>query len=316
MGNGSVLKKYKNAFSDFEKYLNNIYSYKNLNGTEHKGYLINLKDYEKVKENIVNNKINKNDCEKIYNINQIEFKTSHFLINMILNGNKYIFINTDLWKIICDKDKISECPIMYKVNKNDITFNLDNKTLSFRHNKNIIDENNYKDNFYKTDYKQIKKICESTFDYYNFENKILNDLKNKQYSNDKSFAILISQNWIDNWKRISKYENIKTKYLQKNLNNKDDIINDLIYYFEKNEIKYNELFRFIIIRKFNKKEEIEAYLKNESLVLISIRFSLCFDIKYNDKLIKYNAFNNKIHIYLDNNEILSFKSNYNNNNII
>ena len=25
MGNGSALKKYKNAFSDFEKYLNNIY---------------------------------------------------------------------------------------------------------------------------------------------------------------------------------------------------------------------------------------------------------------------------------------------------
>jgi len=232
---------------------------------------------------------------------------------MILNGNKYIFINTDLWKLICDKDKIRESPIIYRVNKNDITFNLDNKFLTFKHNKNIIDNISYKDSFYKTDFENIRKIYESAVEYYNFENKILNDLKNKQYSNDNSFVILMSQNWIDNWERISNYENIKTKYLQKNITNKDDIMNGLIYYFEKNEIKYNELFSFINIRKFNKKEEIESYLKNESLVLINDRFSSCFDIKYSDKLIKYNAFNNKIHFYLDNNEILSFKSN---NNVI
>ena len=139
----------------------------------------------------------------------------------------------------------------------------------------------------------------------------MNDLKYKKNSNDNAFVILIRQNWIDNWESISIYEYIKTKYLKKNLNNKDDIMNDLIYYFEKNGIKYNELFRFINIMKFNKKEEIESYLKNESLVLINDRFSSCFDIKYSDKLIKYNAFNNKIHFYLDNNEILSFK--YNNN---
>ena len=113
MGNGSVLKKYIYAFSDFEKYLNKIYSPNNLNGTEHKGYLINFKDYEEIKENISKIKINNKNVREInFKINQIEFKTSHYLINMILNGNKYIFINTDLWKLICDKDRIKECPIM------------------------------------------------------------------------------------------------------------------------------------------------------------------------------------------------------------
>ena len=65
--------------------------------------------------------------------------------------------------------------------------------------------------------------------------------------------------------------------------------------------------------KFNKKEELESYLKTESLVLIDPKFFMCFNNVNSEKKTQYNAFNNKIHIYLDNNEILSFKSN---NNII
>ena len=92
MKNNSLLKNYKNAFSDFEKYLEGIYSDKNSFGKEYKGYLINLKDYERIKENINNYKFNINDSENNSKINQIEFKKPQYLINMILNGNKYIFI--------------------------------------------------------------------------------------------------------------------------------------------------------------------------------------------------------------------------------
>jgi len=311
MGNGSVLKKYRNAISDFEKYREKIYSHKNLKGNEYKGYLINLKDYERIKQNFDNIKINKkNDFKRNFNINQIEFKTSHFLINMILNGNKYIFINTELWKLICDKDKADESPIIYKVNSNDITFYIDNKYLTFKHNKNIIDKSMYKDNHYKSQYEQIRRICDSTINYYNFENKILNDLKNKQCSYDIEYELLISQNWIDKWKKISNYESIKANYLKNNINNKDNMINDLIYHLEKNKLDYNELFRSINVRKYNKKEEIEFYLKKDSLVLIDYKFLVNFEINYSNKLSKYKAFNNKIHIYLDN-EILSFISNNN-----
>ena len=311
MGNGSILKKYRNAFNDFEKYLEKIYSEKNLNGNEYEGYLINLKDYERIKESIENNRIDKN-----FKINQIDFKTSHYLINMILNGNKYIFINSKLWKLLSEKDKIDDSPINYQVNINDITFYLNNKYLSFSHNQNIIEESKYKDNYYNN-YKQIAEIFNSTTYYYNFENKILNDLKNKQDCRDATIIFLVNKNWIDKWKKISNYEKIKTKYLKNNLNNKNDIMNDLIYYLEKNKFDYNELFNSINIYKFNKKEDLESYLKNNSLVLINSTFLLCFDRNFYGKTTYHKTFNktfnNKIHIYLDNNEILSFKSS---NNII
>ena len=305
---------YKNAISDFEKYLEDIYSIDNSYGKEHKGYLINLKDYEKLKEISDNNKDNINVSEKNFRINQIEFKTPQYLINMILNGNKYICINTALWELICDKNKKNESPISYSVNKNNVTFSLDNKYLSFSRNKNIIDEialNN--SNTYKSNYEKIARIIDSAIKYYNFENKILNDLKKKKDSNSSTYDYLVSKDWLDKWKHFSNYENIRTKYLQNNLNNKEDILNDLIYYLEKNKINYNEIPISINIMKFCKKEEIEYYLKKDSLVLINDEFLLFFNCDFSEKLIKYNAFNNKIHIYLDNNEILSFKSN---NNII
>ena len=225
MKNDSLLKKYRDAISDFEKYLEDIYSSQNSFGKEHKGYLINLKDYERIKEIIDNNKVNNiNDSENNFKINQIEFKTLHYLINMILNGNKYIFINNSLWELICDNDKKNEPPIIYKVNFYDINFNLDNEYLSFRHNKNIIDKivlnNSYN---YNSNYEKIEKICESIFLYYNFENKIVNDLKNKQSYNNTTYEYLVSKNWIDKWKIFSNYENIKINYFQNNLNNKEHI---------------------------------------------------------------------------------------------
>ena len=308
----SLLIKYKKAISNFEAYIKDIY-YKNPYGLEYKGYLINLKHYEKLKKISGNYKINKYDCGITFKINQIEFKTSQYLVNMLLNGNKYIFINLELWELICDKDKKYESPITYKVNSIDITFNLDDIELSFSHNKNIIDYIGYKNNYYKSFYEQIKKIYDSVVIYYNFEKEILNDLKNKQYSNTTTYEYLISKNWIDKWKLFSNYENIKKIYLDNNINLEYDIMNYLIYYFENNKINYNELLESINIRTFIKKEELESYLKNDSLVLIDSNFLFCFEYDYSGKSMKYNVFNNKINIYFMHDEILSFKSN---NNII
>jgi len=305
---------YRHAISDFEKYLEEIYSNNDSYGMEYKGYLINLKDYEKIKESIDYNKVDINDSEINFSINQIEFKTPQYLINMILNENKYIFIKAELWKLICDKNKKYDSPIIYKVNRYDIIFNLDNKEFSFNHNKNIIDKdtlNNY--NEYKSYYEKITNIFDSIIKYYNFENKILNDLKKIKKSNNVTYQYLLSKIWIDKWKKCSNYEYIKDKYLQKDLYNKEDVMNDLIYYLEENKINCNELPNSKYIKKFSKKEELESYLKNDSLVLINSDFLFCFYKDFYKKLIEYNAFNNKIHIFLDSYEILSFKSN---NNII
>ena len=309
MRNNSDLTKYSKAFSDFKEYLNNIYSSNNSYGKEYEGYLINLKDYEKIKEIIDNNKININDSETILKINQIEFKTSQYLINMILNGNQYIFINTDLWELLYDKNKKCESPIIYKVNSYGITFNLDYQELSFRRNKNIIDKNTLNYSFkYKSDFEQIKKINNSIIEYYNFEKKFLIDLKNTKPSKDTLF--LVSKKWIDKWKIFSDFENIKNNYLQNSLDNEQKIMNDLIYYLEKNKYNCNELINSLSIKK---KEELEINLKYDSFALIDFSFAYCFNCNYDGKSINYKVFNNKIHIYLDNNEILSFKSN---NNII
>ena len=320
MGNNSIsITDYKNAISEFEQFRNNIYSNKNSIGMEYAGYLINLKDYEKIKEIINSEKNNINDSENTFKISQIEFKTPQYLINMILNGNKYIIINREVWELICDKDKIYDSTIDFKVNSKDITFSLDNKELSFKHNKNIIDKyafknsSNYRNqSTYESNYEKIKKICESVIQYYNFENEILDNLKNKQCNNVKSDEFLVSKEWIDKWKKYSNYDNIKSKYSQNIINKKGDILIDLIYYLEQNKFNYNELPISINNIKFSKKEDLENFLKRDSLVLINSKFLYCFNSYSVENLIRYNAFNNKIHIYFDKDEILSFKSNDNN----
>ena len=310
------LKNYRNAIADFEKYIKNIYSSNSIE-TEHKGYLINFEEYENIKVIIDNFEVNINDCGQIFHIKQIEFKTPQYLIYMILNGNKYILINTDFWRLICDKDKINESPIVYRINDNDITFKINNKELSFSHNKNIIDKKSLNSSSdYISNYENITKIYDSIINYYNFENTILKSLSYKHYPNDTTNEYLLSNEWIDKWKKLSNYEYIKTKYLQYNLNNKENIMNNLILYLENNKLNYNELFGSINIRKFDKEEELKSYLKKDSLVLIDRKFIdifVNFTFLNNFKSTKFKAFNNQIHIYLEDNEVLSFKSN---NNII
>jgi len=317
MGNNSL----SIIISEFEKFRKDIYFNKNLYGTEYLGYLINLKDYEKIKENITNEKVNINDNENNFKINQIEFKTPQYLINMVLNGNKYIIINCELWELICDKDKVYDSFIIYKVNSNDITFSLDKIELSFKHNNNIIDKyafknsSKYKNKYnYESIYEKIKNICESVINYYNFEKEILNDLKNNQFYNASAFEYLVSKQWIDKWKKYSNYENIKVIFLKKKkIIKKEDILFDLIYYLEKNKINYNELPISINNRIFNKKEEFESYLKDDSLVLVNSKFLYCFNNNSSESYIKYNVFNHKIYFYLDNNIMIGFKFN---NNVI
>jgi len=237
---------------------------------------------------------------------------------MVLNGNKYIIIKPELWELICDKDKKYDHSIIYKVICKDITFSLDNKELSFRHNSNIIDKyafknsNNYSNkSTYESNYEKIVKICESVIQYYNFENKIMDDLKNKHFYSVTTSEFLVSKEWIDKWKEYSNYENIKNKCLQKNINKKEFILNDLIYYLEHNKIKYNELSLSINNMKFNKKGDLENFLERESLVLVNSNFLYCFTGYSKEQFIQYNAFNNKIHIFLNKEEKLSFKSNDN-----
>ena len=103
-----LLKKYASAIKSFEDSIKRIKK-----GVKHIGHLINLKDFEDLKNKVDYTK-NKNsifgnvtikDNEKKFEYNDIEIKSSRYLTNMLLNDNKYIIIDIPLYEIICGKGK-------------------------------------------------------------------------------------------------------------------------------------------------------------------------------------------------------------------
>ena len=108
--NGELLKKYISNINNLESNINSF----NSKDCKRKGYIINLEDYEKLKNkiNYINNKnkfakknIEIKSNEKKMIIKELEFKTNQYLINMLLNNNKYIIVDNIFWKIICEKGK-------------------------------------------------------------------------------------------------------------------------------------------------------------------------------------------------------------------
>ena len=117
---GDLLKKYVDKIKTFESNLAIIHK----KDSKHKGYIINLNDYNKLKEKIeyeknkkitISSKIDIKDDEKIMTIKDIEFRTAEYLTNMLLNGNKYIIIDGAFWKAIREKGKESSTVINYEI---------------------------------------------------------------------------------------------------------------------------------------------------------------------------------------------------------
>ena len=107
MSNTDYIIKYVKAFKDFESYLKKINNNFGTYFNDYSGYLINLESIDKIKTNINYdyyknlNDIYKNynispviQSEKKYTIDEIEFRNSDYLLNMIFNENKYIIINS------------------------------------------------------------------------------------------------------------------------------------------------------------------------------------------------------------------------------
>ena len=139
--NNTKLMEYRKGVQHFENYLKKMYSPENRTNS-HCGYLINLKDYEKIKKLIKYDKFQENiidfdeeDFNKTFEIKQIDFKTSEYLLNMVYNDNEYIIIDTELWKIICQKGRENEKPIIYTVNPTILILNMEDKEIWFNHNK-------------------------------------------------------------------------------------------------------------------------------------------------------------------------------------
>ena len=125
--------------------------------------------------------------EKFYNIkkiNQIEFRTSRYLVNMLLNNNKYIIINEALWKEIgYINNKNNNFKIKFSIESYCISFSFEkDRKLFFKiYSKNEIDKYAYnlakQNSDYKSNYNEIVEIFNDIKSYYKFENEFNEKLK-------------------------------------------------------------------------------------------------------------------------------------------
>ena len=307
----NFINKCKNEFLFFDNYVKDLYKFKNkcnfsYSSKNNKGYIINFNDLEDFKK-----KINSYDTKNINRIEQIPFKTSTYLLNMIDNDNKYIIINEDLWKTICQKGKEKEAPINFDITYNHLILNLKDRNLKFSNYKknNIIEKNNY---YYSdnsgccSNIREIKNIYKSIKEYFKFENDYLKDLKNLQKKLNHGY--LVDKNWFDEWKKSINYQEIKNDYLDNNINEKI-IIDQIIYYSEKyNKDKKLENIKFVHI---DKNIEFKSYVKkNKSIVLLNEDFikSLNLGYKYLDK-VNYYIYDNTIEFIFNDSTHLIIKVN-------
>ena len=269
----------KNIFTFEEEYIKNLKPNK-----AYKGNLINLADYNDLKKITQYDKSKKLiylkadsskiiDQKKLKKIKEIKLRTSRYLINMLCNDNQFILISSDLWKFI-SKEKDNGNSFSYKIDNNgNLTITFDDKvSLSFKHNNkiNIINKQNINfDIIEKSNIKEINSFYESINEYYKFEKKFIDKLR--QAKTKQEFGCLVEKNWLDKWLIYCNYKEIK----EKNYNiesQKQEIKNKLIYDLEKNNyFKHSNLIPINIIFP-EKKEQLESYLQKDSLVIVESKF--------------------------------------------
>ena len=268
---------YNMTLFEYEKEIRKIYENSGWSETFF-GYIINLKDYEDLKKKIQYEKLKEyfNDeqlCkEKIKeiinsmdihgiensNIDRLKINDSKQLIQFLNNNNKYKIINEKIWKKICIKGKENRPPLLYYIEYPELTLVLNKKDLiTFFCNDNIL-----KNDLYITSGKnKLMNIANSILKYYNLINKME---KNKRNNVDKKEqGYLVSKNWIDNWKNYVDF----IKFDEKNKNKIEEKISEI---FKNNKRKR----RPTIIKTlyFKNPNDVEEYLKNDSLVIINELF--------------------------------------------
>ena len=291
--------KYNYFIHSFEKFDTEIYHSQQADSSrnKYKGYIIYLKEYEEFKENINYNKVKSfyssqtiekqkileqfdiNKFKKIKNFKTIEFNTPRYLFYKISSNEKFIIINEELCKFIENIDKEKPSFIEYIIeNKNLVTIKFQNgENIKLWINRNIINE--YSLNYsgkveefkhYIDEYKNILKDINS---FNEIEKQFIDNLYKKENESSPKSGYLIKNSWINNWKKITNYEKIKTLI---KLNNRKDIISDeIINHLEKNKLNYKDLPPLEIFN-FQTKNELDDYLLNNCLVIINTNLMQSF----------------------------------------
>ena len=161
MGSQATLSDYKNGFTDFNEYINEINNNNALTLPEiHEGYLVNYEEYKKFKNEILSsfNEQQKNSNNNIVIINipaddkqhvpeKIKTVNIHEALRNIQNNCKYKIINCKLYKLICiqnneekNKNKFEYQITSYTtVNPGYIIIKLEKQNeIKFKNNKNNI----------------------------------------------------------------------------------------------------------------------------------------------------------------------------------
>ena len=311
---GDLLKIYIYKIKTLETSIKSF----NSKDSAYKGHIINYEEFKNLKKSVEYDK-NKNiantkkfdikDSEKKIFIKELEFKTSQYLMNMLLNGNKYIIVDSAFFKAVCEKGKENSAPINYEITKYTALLNIkfkDNKTLGFDNKKdNILEESNLKSKS-GSNFEEIKKLYQNIKTYYDFEIKVEKGLSETKSTKIKNKGYLIEKDWIDKWKEEIKYDEIKKDYLISNKREKD-VRDKLIYIFEEKKLKYIDL-TDIKNRELKDKQKIEECLKKNSLVLVSSEFILSFKGNPGLSQINYDLYENTIEIDLGPNNSLQFQT--------
>ena len=308
MDENNILIKYVKEIHDFEEYING--EKKKINKEYHNeffGYLINLEEYEKLKteikyeknlklhKNIISSPMNTSQIKK-FTLEEIKFRDSNYLLNMIFNGNKYILINKSFWKFICKEDRKNIQDIKFDINYYQIKFKLDDgKELIFKNERNFIISNYYSEldpeySLYSSNYYSINdNIYDKILKYFEFEKNFKEKL---QVTNQKNtiFGYLVDIDWFNKWEKCYCYLDIKSNFLELK-KPKKEIVDFLISLKQMNKLNIESLEKPKIY-SFHKKEEFDSIIKEKKLIMV------------NESLISAQGLNNeKSYCYLYNNKI-------------
>ena len=181
---------------------------------------------------------------------------------MINKGNEYQLITEDLYKVLSD-DSQNDTPFLFSKKDYKIVINEKIYFDKMEISKYSLSYDSY--NIYQPFIDEITKVCKSIIKYYEFEIDFIN--RHKQ-----EYGYFISKKWIDEWKKLSNYEEIKKKYLngdklEKEKEKEENIINELVNTFEKDTIE-----RLSPIKSINYDYEIKSFLENDSLVIVNFDF--------------------------------------------
>ena len=345
MGNKQYsLTDYFNEFQNFETFVKEVNKDPSKQQQNYEGYFIYQQHYDNF-YNFVEAKNNEQQQQSHqtgrYNLNPYELSTEiqqkkcptiniDEVYNKISEGHAIKLINKKLYEAICfpnDEEKIKN-KVFYNITQENLVIlketeaNKQSVQYKFKNNytNNTIDKssiliqsetNTLTAPTVSPPNEKINKIYNDIYNYYKNEEDIITSLTS---STQKPYSgYLVDKSWVDNWKQIVKYENIKKNYLKNNRIDKNLLQASVLDELKKNS-NYDGLsdVKQFIVKDFNQfGTDLQA---NKSFVLLNKDFLSSF-VSLDSNYILFNcqlSYQN-ITIGIPNGNPLSFKTN---NNII